>query len=90
MKYVYDESVEITTGLFECPECGCRFHGGGQALHNPGRTAEEYEGVEFHFGPSQVVEAVQRGLSLGADDGWYGVSFSILREKFPELVEGVL
>jgi predicted nucleic acid-binding Zn-ribbon protein len=51
MQTVKDESVTTSYGFFECPACGSRFYGGGQALHNRGCPESGYENCIYHVGP---------------------------------------
>ena len=85
--YVYDSLVPVSYGLWVCPECHAEFYGGGKALHKPDCGRGGYDGLEFHFGPSQV-EAVKRCAEMfGKDHRWYGISLAMLERDFPELLE---
>lgn len=79
-KPVYDESVEVSYGLWICPTCKSEFYGGGPAIHNSNCTEAGYEKCEFHFGPKQVEEAKRVGR-------WYGITLEFLKEKYAHLVE---
>ena len=84
MKYVYDESVTVSYSLFVCPTCGAQFYAGGKPMHEASCPYYgQWTGVEQHFGPRQVLEAIS--LGLGRD--WYGISLDMLQEQFPELLE---
>jgi len=92
IELVYDEEVDVSYGLWVCPKCGARFYGGGRTLHSDGcpllPNTMDYDGLEFHFGPSQVQQAIESAEMFGPDHKWYGISLNMLRERFPELVQG--
>ena len=87
-KLVYDPEVKVSHGLWVCPECDAEFYGGGKAMHNKGCSIPGYVGLEFHFSDAHVAEAKRKAALYGEDTEWYGISISLLREKFPELLEG--
>jgi len=48
------------TGLWECPECENRFHGGGKALHQPGCSRTGYAGLTFLVSTATLRSCIPR------------------------------
>lgn len=52
IKIVKDESVTTSYGFYECPVCGSRFYGGGEAIHDKAECKDDgYENCIYHVGP---------------------------------------
>ena len=85
-KLVYDPTVEVSYRLWVCPVCHAKFYGGGRAMHKYNCTLINYDGVEFHFGPSQIENVKRCAKMFSKSYSWYGISLEILEEQFPEVL----
>ena len=89
-KLVYDSDVDVSYGVWVCPECWVHFGGGGRTMHHDGCShlpnGYDYSGLEFHFGPTHVERIIQHAERHGEEKEWWGISLKTLKELFPELV----
>lgn len=86
MKTVYDESVQVSYGVFVCPQCKARFYGGGKPMHDAHCTFFGlWDNVELHFGPKQLAKLL--AMANQPRKKWYGISYNDLQEHHPELAK---
>ena len=85
----YDPDCTVSYPSYECPRCGGYWDGCGRAQHRPGCSEKGYDNAIVVFGPKQVQVAKEIAFEEDNENAtWYGLSVSILRETYPELVEG--
>lgn len=70
-EYRFNPDSTLSYGIWECPECGNKFFGGGKALHRDGCSKGEEgkgeEGLIYHYTPKErnlwEKEVLEKGYS---------------------------